>query len=296
MPMVVEYGIDPRGFRGVSPGDKRGSRVSIALPGRFGLQAVSGSALLFLRMQRPFVTFHGFAIAFEAIAKAAFVEVGDGHGAIGINGAVVAFQGLLRLPQLFQRRAFFNQRFSVVRGDGQYPVEANNGFFEPVAVEERLGLFQQRCNFRGVVIGLQGVFGLDCVDVCFAIASVQSLEWRGAGVFQLHDSLFESFELAEQPGVGLRGGAISEEISFAKAESGSCWNPWQAARCGQGGRNLREPAESAPLKVSGEDCGAEADGGEEANDHQQQMIRSPGIREFIAALGEQGLLDGLQMV
>jgi len=93
---------------------------------------------LFLGAEGLLVAFHGFSETFEAIKEAAFVQVGDRHGTVGDDGAIVALDRFLQFAQAFEGGAFFNQRLGILGIEGQNFVEAGQRFFGFIHVEKGL--------------------------------------------------------------------------------------------------------------------------------------------------------------
>lgn len=100
-----------------------------------------------------FVTFEGLAVAFEPIVDGPLADVGIREGIVQCEGVVVAGEGFIQPPELFEGRGFFYVGFDMVTVEDENFLEANEGAARLLQIEEGFSRIQQGREALGHSIG-----------------------------------------------------------------------------------------------------------------------------------------------
>src|SRR5664279_5703054 len=86
------------------------------------------------RRQSLLIAFQRFVVALQPVADPALGKIRDGHFWIGLDGAIVALEGIVILLQLLQRLTLFDQRLGMVSVELQNLIVAGHRLGGPVPV------------------------------------------------------------------------------------------------------------------------------------------------------------------
>lgn len=234
---------------------------------------------IFLGAERFFVAFESFGKAFQAIEQTAFIEVGDGHGFVGGDGAVVAGDSLVQLAEPFQGSPFFDEGLGMILIECEHFIEATDGFLVFIEIQEGLSFAEQEGDFRGIgAFGRRGVRGT-VFNTGFG------------GVLKLEDAFFELIERAEEALIGLIGGANGYAAGITHAEGGQ---GRRSRKSGESAGNFGQLIHGAPLEIGGEKHGDATEPAEDAGDDEHDFVVALDGVEFLGALGGDVLLDAIE--